>query len=213
MPAATTCCGPRVPASTKLVALVRAYEAGREGVTEPADRVVRGPIQISGSQNAGVLRADSVQDSIRPGLRLQRGHVQLRTELPESTLYLYREVERAFRQRGNRGRFVKSLCQHFIEVWAPTLLSERAYESIYARDGYRCTSPVCRRHDVTPHHLKFRSKGGGDEPDNLTSLCVWCHLEGVHGGRITAKTENGEIHWRIGRVNSTVVEGRDKLVA
>jgi hypothetical protein len=28
----------------------------------------------------------------------------------------------------------------------------------------------------------FRSRGGGDEASNLTTLCAWHHLRGVHGG-------------------------------
>jgi len=128
--------------------------------------------------------------------------------LDEHTLSLFREVERA-----RSGRLLRYLCEHFLEVWCPTLVSERAYEAIYLRDGYRCSNPVCRRRDVTPHHLVFRSKGGGDEPENLTALCCWCHLQGVHGGRIVARPVEGRIHWRIGRVAPTLVHDRDKLAA
>ena len=50
----------------------------------------------------------------------------------------------------------------FIE-WSHVLESEVAYGHIYARDGFECQSPLCTRRDVTPHHLVFRSHGGGDE--------------------------------------------------
>lgn len=184
--------GPPDPALDERAAELQAYEEGGEE-----------PIRKSGGENAGALG--------RGGLKL--GHVRLKVGLPESTLHLYREVERTFHERGGGGRFLNSVCRHFIEVWAPTLRSNRAFEAIYMRDGYRCTSPVCQRHDVTPHHIRFRSRGGGDEEENLTSLCTWCHLEGVHGGRIQVERRDGRLCWRIGRGPSLVVEGRDRMVA
>jgi hypothetical protein len=118
----------------------------------------------------------------------------------ESTLLLYREVARAYARFRPTRRLLRGLCEHFLAVWSPVVSSNRKYEHIYERDGYTCTSPVCERHDVTPHHLRFRSQGGGEEPENLTSLCVWCHLEGVHGGRIKADPQPEGIHWTIGRM-------------
>src|SRR5690606_1590084 len=119
--------------------------------------------------------------------RARGGQTRLRVELPQSLALLYRALERAFRRQRARGSFVTRLCQHFLDIWRPTLLRQRAFESIYERDAYRCTSPVCQRRDVTPHHLRFRSQGGGDEPENLTALCVWCHLEAIHGGLLSAE--------------------------
>ena len=90
-----------------------------------------------------------------------------------------------------------------------------AYGHIYVRDRFRCSSPVCSRRDVTPHHLQFRSAGGSDEDENIGSLCTWCHLLGVHGGRIRARGRAGHIRWELGPVGSPciVVEGRDRAVA
>ncbi|MDP6980176.1 MAG: HNH endonuclease [Myxococcota bacterium] len=34
------------------------------------------------------------------------------------------------------------------------------------------------------HHIRFRSAGGGDEPENLTTLCAFHHLRGVRGGTV-----------------------------
>jgi hypothetical protein len=42
---------------------------------------------------------------------------------------------------------------------------------------------VCKRRNVTAHHLQVRSAGGSDGARNLTSPCAWCHLHGIHGGR------------------------------
>jgi 5-methylcytosine-specific restriction endonuclease McrA len=84
---------------------------------------------------------------------------------------------------------------------------------VYRRDAFRCTSPVCTRRDVTPHHLRFRSLGGGEERENLTSLCVWCHLHGIHEGRIAAEPPASRIRWRIGRRGTLRVEGRVRVAA
>ena len=147
------------------------------------------------------------------GLRI--GRARLRVRVHESTRLLYRDVSRAFARQHPSRPLLRSLCQHFMAVWGPVLARKRKhkYEHIYERDGYACTSPVCDRHDVTPHHLKFRSRGGGDEPENLTSLCVWCHLEGVHGGRIRAEPKSDGIHWTIGRVAPIRVVDRDKVTS
>ena len=88
-----------------------------------------------------------------------------------------------------------------------------AYRQIYERDRHRCVSPVCCRRDVTPHHLRFRSQGGSDEDANVGSLCVWCHLRGIHEGRITAGPPAERIRWRIGAPELPGIEvlGRQKL--
>lgn len=147
------------------------------------------------------------------GLRV--GRARLRLHVRESTALLYRDVSRAFVCQHPSRPLVRSLCQHFLAVWGPVVARKHRhkYGHIYKRDGYVCTSPVCDRRDVTPHHLKFRSRGGGDEPENLTSLCVWCHLEGVHGGRIRAEPRPDGIHWTIGRVAPIRVVDRDKLTS
>ena len=81
------------------------------------------------------------------------------------------------------------------------------------RDVFRCASLVCTRRDVTPHHLVFRSHGGGDEDENVASLCAWCHLEGVHRGGIGAEPPASHIRWRIGRSGTLRVEGRARKAA
>src|SRR5688572_32786479 len=90
-----------------------------------------------------------------------------------------------------------------------------AYGQIYIRDRFRCTSPVCSRRDVTPHHLQFRSAGGSDEPENTTSVCSWCHLCGVHGGRIRAVGTAERIRWELGAPGCPclVVHGRERMAA
>ena len=107
-------------------------------------------------------------------------------------------------------RFI-SLClwnAHRYEV--PTQV---AYAGIHARDGYRCTSPVCCKRTVQPHHLKKRSQGGGDEEENLTALCCECHLDGVHAGRLKVEPPASRMLWSIGRDGGLVVLGREVIRA
>jgi hypothetical protein len=66
---------------------------------------------------------------------------------------------------------------------------------------------------VTPHHLVFRAHGGGDEDENVASLCVWCHLRGIHEGRIAAEPPASRIRWRIGRTGTLSIEGRTLLAS
>jgi hypothetical protein len=150
--------------------------------------------------------------------------VTLRFRVTERTFRFFRALERVFTRLQARlcrtpTSFLRFLCENFCRVWLPALRHERLTESgelpeyfaIYRRDAFRCTSPVCTRRDVTPHHLVFRSRGGGDEAENVASLCVWCHLSGVHQGRIAAEPPASNIRWRIGRSGTLRVEGRTLL--
>ncbi len=52
------------------------------------------------------------------------------------------------------------------------------HRKILERDGWRCQ--VCgSMQQLEVHHLKFRSQSGGDEEQNLITLCAGCH-EKVH---------------------------------
>ena len=47
---------------------------------------------------------------------------------------------------------------------------------ILARDGHRCQAPGCgATRFLEVHHLEPRSRGGGQEPANLVTLCARCH--------------------------------------
>ncbi len=46
------------------------------------------------------------------------------------------------------------------------------------RDGYTCQLCGARR-DLHVHHVRYRSRGGHDGPENLLTLCCACH-EAVH---------------------------------
>jgi hypothetical protein len=120
--------------------------------------------------------------------------------------------------------WLRFLCLSVWRGWQHLLGVSVAYGGIYVRDRYRCSSPVCNRRDVTPHHLRFRSAGGGDEPDNLAAVCSWCHLLGIHEQRIRAQRVQTQrvqpqgtavrVRWELGRGEPClVVEGRERLAA
>ena len=45
---------------------------------------------------------------------------------------------------------------------------------VLRRDGWRCQ--FCgSMQNLQVHHLKFRSQSGGDEEQNLITLCAECH--------------------------------------
>jgi hypothetical protein len=111
--------------------------------------------------------------------------------------------------------WIRFLCLAFWQAWRHVLGAPVEYGGIYLRDGYQCRSPVCSRRDVTPHHLQFRSQGGSDEADNVASVCSWCHLFGIHGGRIRAAGTAGCIRWELGPSHRPclIVHGRERRAA
>jgi hypothetical protein len=57
-------------------------------------------------------------------------------------------------------------------------------EYILHRDGHKCQNPDCKNNDKHPileiHHIKYRSNGGTDAPNNLITLCNKCHTTANH---------------------------------
>jgi 5-methylcytosine-specific restriction endonuclease McrA len=52
------------------------------------------------------------------------------------------------------------------------------HRQVLERDGWRCQ--ICGiMKQLQVHHLKFRSQSGGDEEQNLITLCAHCH-EQIH---------------------------------
>ncbi|MFW6067873.1 MAG: HNH endonuclease, partial [Myxococcota bacterium] len=96
------------------------------------------------------------------------------------------------------GDFVRFLCWSFWRAWGHVFDDDPiAYEHIYRRERHQCASPTCERRDLTPHHLRFRSQGGGDEDENVGALCTWCHLQGIHTwGAIKAEPPATHMTWK-----------------
>ena len=52
-------------------------------------------------------------------------------------------------------------------------------QAVYRRDGWRCALCDSQKY-IQIHHVVKRSEGGGDEMQNLITLCSDCHAL-VHG--------------------------------
>lgn len=164
------------------------------------------------------MSAESAHSSSRraKGHGLGLGRVRLRMCVSRETFAWWHELERQARRWLPKDMsWVRFLCLSIWRAWSHTLGQDVPYRDVYARDRERCTSPVCHRKDVTPHHLEFRSAGGSDEDDNVVAVCTWCHLYGVHGGRIRAKGTARRIRWELGPLDRpcVVVEGRQRIAA
>lgn len=74
---------------------------------------------------------------------------------------------------------------HIYPVWYWSWI--RHY--IRYRDDHRCKSCGVKTHDGEVHHIRPRSKGGLDNPDNLIYLCMECHKE--HTKKLVSKKVKG----------------------
>jgi hypothetical protein len=108
----------------------------------------------------------------------------LRLSVSEDTARFWRALERVHAGIWSGTSFVAFLARAVGNAWAGAIDTTRAgpYADVYVRDRWRCRSPVCERRNLTPHHVVFRSRGGGVSRGNLLGLCEVCHLELVHGG-------------------------------
>lgn len=191
---------------------VRAAELWRDlggRATPPTPEAVRELHALEGRLLAGdrdVLLEPGSQMSACSAARV--GGVRVRLRVSRDTARFFRGLEAALGRHLPRSvSFTELLCVLFWDAWKHLCQRDEAYARIYARDRYTCSSPVCSRHDVTPHHVRFRALGGGDEDANVTALCTWCHLEGVHGGRIEVTGQVGALTWQLGGLR---VVGREK---
>jgi hypothetical protein len=145
-----------------------------------------------------------------------KGRVELRLRVSRTQYAWWRALEAQARRWLPCGTsWLGFLCRSIWNAWRHLLGADVAYSRIYIRDRYQCSSPVCSRRDVTPHHLQFRSAGGSDADENVASVCTWCHLFGVHGGRIRAVGTADHIRWELGAADHPclVVDGRERVAA
>lgn len=131
------------------------------------------------------------------------GEATLRLSLTGATAAFWKGLERVYWsvaasvvEDGHGESFVGFLVRAVMKIWARNDGAGVAYADVYLRDRWRCASPVCRSRNVTPHHVVFRSRGGGEERANLVSLCEVCHLELVHGGTMSVRgTAPARLEW------------------
>ena len=85
------------------------------------------------------------------------------------------------------GEALDAMLEHCFATWSR--FEPGPHHAIFTRDGWRCAVPGCGSYrDLHAHHIRFRSHGGGDEPENLVTLCVWHHQQGVHQRRVVRIT-------------------------
>jgi hypothetical protein len=94
-----------------------------------------------------------------------------------------RRLERQLGHAVSEDDALRTMFDHFCTVWDPGRVPPR--HAVFERDGWRCTVPGCSSYrNLHDHHIVYRSRGGSDDLSNRTTLCVWHHLRGEHGGRI-----------------------------
>ena len=109
-------------------------------------------------------------------------------------------IRRAAGRSLTTGECIGRMGAHFVEVWKPILARKMTRQRrILVRDRGRCQAFACSRAAVQVHHIDYRSHGGGDEPENLVSLCAGHHLHGIHMGwiRVTRVGRN-RLRWQLG---------------
>lgn len=81
------------------------------------------------------------------------------------------------------------LCHHARRAWSQLERPRsRREESVLDRDDWRCSVPGCSsRRSLQRHHIRFAGRGGGNEDENLVTLCAFHHLIGVHQGILTIR--------------------------
>jgi hypothetical protein len=60
---------------------------------------------------------------------------------------------------------------------------ENVKSYVLSRDNHKCYFKCKDSHKLEVHHIKFRSNGGTDNPNNLITLCEKCHKK-VHLGKL-----------------------------
>ena len=95
-----------------------------------------------------------------------------------------------------------ALIEDFVDTWDDDRgMPRRPGDEIYVRDGWRCAAPGCTsRRNLEDHHLRYRSRGGDDDPANRICLCRFHHQRGEHGGLASCRgLAPVGVVWRLGR--------------
>mgnify|MGYP007032564569 FL=1 len=108
--------------------------------------------------------------------------------------------------------FVEFLCTSLCMAWLPIVIrgNDVAYASVYQRDRWQCSNPMCDEPGREPHHVELRSRGGSDGDENVISTGHACHRPGIHGGRLGVTGPADDLTWTIGTDPVAVVRGRVK---
>jgi hypothetical protein len=126
---------------------------------------------------------------------------------PPATLRLFRTALCTVRRRieattgrlPTAGEALGAMLDHALGAWGEDA-KVPARHRVLARDGWRCAAPGCTSmQNLHDHHVRFRSAGGSDAPENRVTLCAFHHLRGVHAGRVrcTGRAPDG-LRWQLG---------------
>ena len=136
-------------------------------------------------------RAPQEEDAVRPdreigaqrrgaeGPRTRGGHPPeecwARFIGPADIVQLFQAVLRTVRRRVERdtgrlptpGEALGVMLDHVFSAWGEIDGKVAARHRVFARDGWRCAVPGCTSmQNLHDHHIRFRSAGGEDSPDN-----------------------------------------------
>ncbi len=102
-----------------------------------------------------------------------------------------RAIERDTGRLPSEAEGFEAMLAHVLDGWDvddPWLKKNisRKHREVLDRDHWQCVFPGCTsQRNLHVHHIRFRSAGGGNEAENLTTLCAFHHLRGVHGGTVS----------------------------
>jgi hypothetical protein len=102
------------------------------------------------------------------------------------------------------GEATARMADHFVEVWGPEVVRVRdeigaGRLRVLERTDGLCAVPGCSCPAEHEHHVKYRSRGGGEETWNRIGVCDAHHLSGIHCGRVKVEGRAGErLVWQIG---------------
>ena len=146
------------------------------------------------------------------------------TRLARATLCsVRRRIERLLGRPVSESEGFEAMLDHALESWGHPGAEVKREHRIFDRDGWRCAAPGCTSYrNLQAHHMRWRSRGGSDAPENLITLCAYHHQRCIHAAptrlRITGRAPDRlcfEMPWgryRSGDVRCDEVSGRAKGV-
>jgi hypothetical protein len=125
--------------------------------------------------------------------------------VPPATLDLWKEAQTRVARAAGRPvqpwQCLLAVLTDFLRKWDdPENVELPVRHRIFLRDGYQCTAPGCgARRGLEIHHIVPRSRGGTDDPENLTVLCAAHHRRVLHAGWMRGTgTAPGDVTWELG---------------
>jgi hypothetical protein len=103
---------------------------------------------------------------------------------PADVVELFRAVLCTVRRRMERdmgtlpteGQALGAMLDHALSSWGALDGNVAARHRVFDRDGWRCAVPGCTSmQNLHDHHIRFRSAGGSDAPENRVTLCAFHH--------------------------------------